>query len=46
MARADYDPDWNFELVEPSVDEPMSRPASFFLDQGNPPPYQGFGFPV
>ncbi|KAJ6425115.1 hypothetical protein OIU84_025811 [Salix udensis] len=46
MARADYDPDWNFELVEPSVDEPMSRPANFFLDQGNPPPYQGFGFPV
>ena len=46
MARADYDPDWNFDLLDPSVDEPMGRPANFFHDLGNPPPYHGFGFPV
>jgi hypothetical protein len=28
------------------VDEPLSRPANFFHDQGNPLAYQGFGFPM
>ncbi|KAG6789165.1 hypothetical protein POTOM_005255 [Populus tomentosa] len=46
MAQTNHDPIWNFELMDQSVDEPLSRPASFFHDQGNPPAYQGFGFPM
>uniref|UniRef100_A0A6M2EG11 Uncharacterized protein n=1 Tax=Populus davidiana TaxID=266767 RepID=A0A6M2EG11_9ROSI len=47
MAETSHDPIWNFELMDQSVDEPPSRrPANFFHDQGNPPAYQGFGFPM
>ncbi|CAK7331955.1 unnamed protein product [Dovyalis caffra] len=41
-----YEPNWNFELMDQSVDEPLSHPTKFFHDQGSPPAYQGFGFPV
>jgi hypothetical protein len=46
MAQTSHDPNWNFELMDQSVDEPLSRPANFFHDQGNPLAYQGFGFPM